>query len=188
MRAIPNLTVIRPADANEAAEAWARDPRGAHGARSASCSRARTCRSLDRTRARAGRRACAAAPTCSPTPTRPTWCSSPPAPRSRPRSAARDLLAEKGVAGARRLDAELGALRGAGRRLPRRGAAGGRAEDLGRGRRRRSAGRAGSTPRSAIDRFGASGKGDKVLAHFGISPEAVADARRGDDRRAAPVS
>jgi transketolase len=26
-----------------------------------------------------------------------------------------------------------------------------------------------------IDRFGASGKGDKVLAHFGISPESVAD-------------
>jgi transketolase len=26
-----------------------------------------------------------------------------------------------------------------------------------------------------IDRFGASGKGDKVLAYFGITPEAVAD-------------
>ena len=44
MRAIPNLTVIRPADANETAEAWGADPRGARRARSASCSRARTCR------------------------------------------------------------------------------------------------------------------------------------------------
>jgi transketolase len=26
-----------------------------------------------------------------------------------------------------------------------------------------------------IDRFGASGKGDKVLAHFGFSPEGIAD-------------
>jgi transketolase len=26
-----------------------------------------------------------------------------------------------------------------------------------------------------IDRFGASGKGDQVLAHFGISPESVAE-------------
>ena len=65
---------------------------------------------------------------------------------------ARDLLAGAGRPGARRLDAELGALRGAERRLPRRGASGRRAEDLGRGRRRRSAGRAGSTRRSGSTR------------------------------------
>ena len=60
--------------------------------------------------------------------------------------AARSLDAER----ARRLDAVLGALRGAGRRVPGVGAAaGGRGARVGRGRRSRSAG---SATRSAIDR------------------------------------
>ena len=134
MRAIPNLTVIRPADANEAAEAWRAILEEHRAARSASCSRARTCRSLDRSVVRARRRVCAAAPTCSPTPTRPTSCSSRPAPRSATALAARDLLAEQGVQ-ARVVSMpswELFEAQSADYRdevLPR-----GRAEDLGRGR------------------------------------------------------
>ena len=46
-----------------------------------------------------------------------------------------------------RVDAVLGAVRGAGRRLPGRGAAGRRADARGRGRHRRSAGTAGPTTR-----------------------------------------
>ena len=78
----------------------------------------------------------------------------------------------------RRLHAELGALRGPGRRLPRRRAAPGAAVRLRRGRASRSAGTAGSTRCVAIDRFGASAPGPEVLERLGITPEHVAEVVR----------
>ena len=184
MRAIPNLTVIRPADANEAAEAWRailEDLARPGLPRALAPERAR---SLDRSVLGAGARVCAAAPTCSPTPTRPTSCSSRPAPRSGTALEARELLAEQGIAGARRLDAVLGALRGAERRLPRRGPAGRRAEDLGRGRRRRSAGRAGSTPRSGSTTSAPPARAPRCSSTSGSAGEAVAARVRDQGRRA----
>ena len=173
MRAIPQLTVIRPSDANEAAEAWGADPRGATAARSASCSRARTCRS--------------STATCSP---RPPACASGAYVLADADSpdvvlvatgaevstalGARDLLAEKGVQ-VRVVSMpswELFEQQAAEYRdevLPR-----GRAEDLGRGRVDVRLGALGRRLDRRSTRFGASGKGDKVLAHFGISPDAVA--------------
>ena len=134
MRAIPNLTVIRPADANEAAEAWARDPRGPP---RPGLPRALAAERADRSTGACSRRrrGCAAARTCSPTPTRPTSCSSPPAPRSAPRSA-RATCSPRRASQARVVSMpswELFEAQDADYRdevLPAR-----RAEDLGRGRR-----------------------------------------------------
>ena len=132
MRAIPNLTVIRPADANETAEAWGAILEELPG-RSASCSPARTCR-------------------------RSTAARSPP-PSGLRRGAyvladvdspdvvlvatgaevgtalgARDLLAEKGVQVRVVSMPSWELFEAAGCRLPRRGPPAGRAEDLARGR------------------------------------------------------
>ena len=116
LRAMPGLRVIRPADANETAQAWrvAVDARRPDRARS---SPARTCRC---SRAPPATRACSGAPTCS---------------RRRPTATpdlvligtgsevsvcvdAAELLAADGLAGAGGVDAVLGAVRRAGRRLP----------------------------------------------------------------------
>ena len=67
LRAIPNLMVLRPADANEVAEAWRVDPRLRATARRPGRSRARRCRrSIAAKYAPAA--AWRAAPTCWPTP------------------------------------------------------------------------------------------------------------------------
>ena len=161
-----------------------RDPRRAHGARSASCSRARTCRSLDRTRARAGVAACAAARTCSPTSTRPTSCSSRPGAEVATALGARDLLAEKGVQ-VRVVSMpswELFEAQDADYRdevLPR-----GRAEDLGRGRRRRSAGRAGSTPRSGSTASARRARATRCSSTSASAPRPSRARVEADDRRA----
>ena len=80
-----------------------------------------------------------------------------------------------GCDGACRLDAELGALRGPDHRIPRGRAAARRAEDLGRSRRDVRLVTLGRRLDRHRLRFGASGKGDKVLEHFGISPGSVAE-------------
>ena len=90
--------------------------------------------------------------------------------------AAREQLAAQGVAGARRQHAELGAVRGAGRGLPRERAARGVTArvsveagiTLGW---ERYAGGSGATV--GIDRFGESGKGPAVMAHLGITADNV---------------
>ena len=164
-----SLTVIRPADANEAVRGVGRDPRGARGP---GLPRALAPERADaRPRRRTRRpRACAAAPTSLADVDSPDVVLVATGAEVATALGARDLLAEKGIAGPRRLDAELGALRGAGRRVPRGGSAARRAEDLGRGGDDLRLVDAGSTQSVSIDTFGASGKGGKVLEHFGISP------------------
>ena len=152
----------------------AADRRGARRARLASCSRGRTCRrSIARRYAPAaglGRGAYVLARRS----TRPTSCSSRRAPRSRPRSSARDLLAEKGMpcSVVSMPSWELFEAQAADYRdevLPA-----GAAEDLGRGRLDVRLVALGRRLDRRSTRFGASGKGGKVLEHFGITPENVA--------------
>ena len=179
MRAIPNLTVIRPADANEASEAWGAILEDIDGPVCLVLSRQDVADarpdSVSRRRSGLRRGAYVADGRRSPDVVLVGDRRRGRDRARRPRPARRE-----GHPGARRLDAELGALRGAGppttatrscrpecRRSPSRLA-------------RPSAGRAGSTTRSGSTRFGASGKGAKVLEHFGISPAAVAAARRRD--------
>ena len=169
MRAIPSLTVIRPADANEAVRGVGRDPRGDQ---RPGLPRALAPERADRSTATRSRR-----------------------PRGLRRGAyvladadspdvvlvatgaevatalgARDLLAEKGVQ-ARVVSMpswELFEAQSA--RVPRRGPAGRRAEDLGRGRRRPSAGRAGSTPRSGSTRSAPRARAPRCSSTSGSAP------------------
>ena len=171
LRAIPELVVLRPGDANETARRGAsiledlegpavlvlsrqdlpvqaervgrgRRPKGAYVLREAEGDEARR--------------------------------SSRPAPRSGwrwpPRSSWRPRARH-----ARRLDAVVGAVRAAGRRVPRGGPAARPAERLGRGRHRDGLVASTSTPRCAIDRFGASAPGGEVLEKLGITPDHVGE-------------
>ena len=120
MRAIPKLTVIRPADANETAEAWRVILEELDGPAGLVLSR-QDVPVLDRTSRRgAGLRSGAYVLADADAPD--VVARRRPAPRSATRSR-RATCSRAGRPGARRLDAELGALRGAGRRLPRVGAA-----------------------------------------------------------------
>ena len=153
----------------------ARDPRGVDGPCVLVLSR-QDLPILDR-RQRRGRRA--AAPTCCATSrtASPTWRSSAPAPRCDGDRGGR--AARRRGRAARVVSMPLvGALRRAGRRVPRRGAAARDPVGVGRGRRSRWAGSAGWTGRSSIDRFGASAPGPEVMEKLGITAEAMAGAVR----------
>ena len=157
LRAIPGLTVIRPSDATETAEAWRFMRRAARRPGRARALAARTCR-CSTAPIRRARRAGS---------TRGAYVLA-----ERPDAAAtlvgtgsevslaleaQALLAGEGVQGARRRDAELGAVRRAGRRLPRVGAAARPAEGLRRGRHRDGLGAVGRRVRldRALRRLGA---------------------------------
>ncbi len=172
MRAIPDLTVIRPADANEAAEAWAAILEACP-ARSASCSRGRTSRSSTGACSRR-RPACAAGAYVLADADSPDVVLVATGAEVGTALGARDVLAEKGIqarvvsmpswelfeaqdadyrdevlpAGVPKISVEAAATFGWSRWV-----------DASIG----------------IDTFGASGKGDKVLAHFGFSPEPIAE-------------
>ena len=119
LRAMPGLRLIRRADANEVAAAWRVHIDG-DGPTAIILTRQKV-PVLDGTAERAPK-VSRAARTCSSTKTatRPTSCSSAPVPRCRSASGARELLAARGHRGARRVDAVVGPVRGAARRLPRR--------------------------------------------------------------------
>ena len=176
LRAMPGLRVIRPADANEVAAAWRVHLDGdgptallLHPPEGRRCSRARRSgpragAAARRVHARRRRRG-----------SRPTSCSSGPAPRSRSRSRRATTLVERGLVGARRVDAVVGpASRSSPTSTARRCCrpivptlaveAGVRfgweryADDV-----------------VSIDRFGASAPGDVVLRELGITPEHVVE-------------
>ena len=173
MRAMPGLRVIRPADANETSQAWrvhldgegptALDPHPpeAPGARAAPPS-ARP-EGVRPRRVRAGRRRAA---------TGSTSCSSAPAPRCRCASA--PATCSTAAVGAGRVDAVVGPVRGAVRRLPRAGAARRRARRSRSRPARPSAGSATPTTSSASTTSVRRRPGDVVLAKFGFTPENVA--------------
>ena len=90
----------------------------------------------------------------------------------------------RGHSRAGRLDAELGAVRRAGRRVPGGDDPRGARLGLGRGGRHDGLGALGGQ-RVGIDRFGASAPGPEVLERLGITPEAVAQRVR-DAARLSP--
>ena len=126
LRAIPGLDVIRPADANEVAEAWRVALDRTHQPVALVLTRQNVPgpRPLDATPRPRG---CGAAATCSPTPTAATRSVILIATGSEVALAlaAHEELSGEGIALAGRQPALLGALRPPGRGLPRRGAAAG---------------------------------------------------------------
>ena len=182
LRAMPNLAVMRPADANETAEAWRWAMTHRDGPVAIVLTRQKL-PVLDRRRAGAGaglaRGAYVLADADRQARRRPS--SSPPAPRCTSRSRRASCSPKSGIRGARGVDAVLGALRGAERRVSRVGAAaGGDGARLGRGRRHlrlaRWIGDAGIA--IGIDRFGASAPGEVNMEKFGFTAEHVARAVR----------
>ena len=176
LRAIPGLTVIRPADAIEAALAWAWIVQRAKGPVALALSRQTRARAEARGAVRAGagvarrvhgarleRRARRRAARIGL--------------RGIARLRGRRAAVERRHRGARDFGAEPRVARGAARGLPRR-AAPGRASA--RGRRGRDAARAGagSSGREGlvygIERFGASAPYKKLAEHFGFTPDALA--------------
>ena len=119
LRAIPGLTVLRPADARRDRRGLARDPRGPRRARPCSRSRARTCRCSTRRRDWRRRRR-AGAYVAARRRRRAGGASSAPAPSCPRRARGRRPARRRRRRRARRLDAELGAVRRPGRGLPRR--------------------------------------------------------------------
>ena len=182
MRAIPNLTVIRPADANEVSEAWGAILEDLHGPVCLVLSR-QNVTTLDRTH---GRRRLGPPPRRVRARRRGLARRGARRDRRRGRDRARRArpARREGRPGTDRLDAELGALRGPGRRLPRRGAAR-RACRRSRSRRaRRSAGRAGSTPRSASTPSAPRARAPRCSSTSGSAPPASPTA----SRRSSPSS
>ena len=174
LRAIPGLTVIRPSDANETAVAWRVMVEEIDGPCVLVLTPPEPAGARPRRLRRRRRSSCAALTCSSRTTTRPRR-SSAPAPRSRWRCEARELLAGEGVAV--RVVAmpswELFAAQDDG--LPRRRCC------RPASRRSRSrpasrwAGRSGSTRSVSIERFGASAPGETVMRELGMTARAVAD-------------
>ena len=185
MRAMPGLRVIRPADANEVAAGVARAPRRRRPDRAdphpPEGPGARRHRRACADRARAGAYVLVDEPRAEIDLVLIGTGSEVAVVRRGARHARR-----RRALGAGRVDAVVGAVRGAARRRPRRGAAARRAR------------RSRSKPASSfgweryaddvvsIDRFGASAPGDVVLERFGITPEHVVERARAAARLADP--
>ena len=179
LRAIPNLDVIRPADATETVEAWRAAMSRTDGPTLLALTRQKL-PVLDRDALGRGRRRGRAARTCCSTRRADTRrrSSSPPAPRSTWRSAAAKLLQADRVR-VRVVSMpswELFAQPAGG--VSRRGAAAGGPRAARRSRRRpRSAGSAGSPTTGAMlamTGFGASAPGDRLFEEFKFTPERAA--------------
>ncbi len=91
---------------------------------------------------------------------------------------AAELLAGEGIALPRRVDAVLGAVRRSGRGLPARRCSPPVCRRSPSRRRPRSAGSGGSTPPIGLDRFGASAPGKVALERLGFTPIDVAHSAR----------
>jgi transketolase len=180
LRSIPGMTVVRPADANETAEAWRRRahaharPRGAraHAARSSASSTAR----------RTARPTWRAARTCWPTPDggAPDVVLMSSGSEVALVVEARTRLAEQGVRARVVERAVARAVRRAGRGLPRRRAPARRAARGHRGRAPDAVVPVGGRRRrrARIERFGASAPYARVYEELGITVDKLVDAAK----------
>ena len=172
LRAMPGLRVIRPADANEVAAAWrvhldgvgpVGDPLHPPEGPGARRHRRAGARRPAARRVHAGRRRLARS-----RPHRDRL-------RGRGRGRGRRDPRGRGSFGARRVDAVVGSLRAAARRLPRVGPAARSARRSPSKRASRFGWERYADDVVSIDRFGASAPGDVVMRELGITPEHVVE-------------